>query len=87
MTEEYLKAKADKLWIYYAENIFENNGIYSYTTNLVFSFADYVENLSDKDLSDYLECTDSNMITHFRDMLNNAIDAWINDFSKTMAIM
>lgn len=87
MTEEELKAKADNLWFYYAENVFENNGCYSYTTNLVFSFADYVDNMTDIDIADYLHCSDEETITRFRNMLNHAIDIWIKDFSKTMAIM
>lgn len=87
MTEKELKEKADNLWFYYAENIFENNGNYSYSTNLVFSFADYIENISDTDFADYLQCSDINTVNQFKKMLNRAIDNWLKDNSKTLAIM
>lgn len=54
MTEEQLKNKADELWYYYEQSLFENSGNFSYKTNLVFAFADYVDCLSDDDLSDLL---------------------------------
>ncbi len=87
MTEEELKEKAEKLWIYFAENIFENKGNYSYNTNLVFSFADYIDNLSDTDIADYLQCSDIAIVIHFKKMLNHAIDVWLKDYSKTIALM
>ena len=87
MTDTNLKQKADELWYFFENNLFVNDGVYSYNTNLVFAFADYIDNLSDADLSDFLHTSDADTIQHFRQMINHAIDRWLSDFAKTVAIM
>ena len=87
MKKGYLQSKADELWYWFEDNLFKNDGIYSYNTNLVFAFADYVDGVSDDDLADFLQCRQKRTVKRFRKMLNNGIDAWLQDFAKTMAIM
>ena len=87
MTQEELREKADELWCFFEQNVFKNEGIYSYNTNLVFAFADYVDGLSDDDLSDFLNSDDVATIDNFRVMLNSGIEKWLTDFSKTFMIM
>lgn len=82
-----MKHQADKLWKYFEENIFVNNGRFSYNTNLVFAFADYIDSLSDDRLSEFLENGNAEDVKAFRQMLGQGIDRWLEQFSKTMAIM
>lgn len=87
MTEAKMKNKADKLWWYFEENLFINNGRFSYNTNLIFAFADYIDSLSDEKLSEFLDSNKPEDIKSFRKMLLCGIDRWLEQFSKTMAIM
>ena len=87
MTKTELIDKACKFMNMYEEKIFINDGNYSYTTNLILSFADYIDNISDDDLQDFLKCRDQTTISEFKKIINQAIDKWLQDFSKTMAIM
>ena len=87
MTNEELIDKADKMWNIFEEKMFNNDGCFSYTTNLVLSFADYMDNISDEDLQDFLGCDDKRTIITFKEIVNRAVDKWLQDFAKTMAIM
>lgn len=82
-----LRAKADELWFYFERNVFTNEGCFSYNTNLVFAFADYVDTVSDETLSEFLNSERRSDVRTFRKMLNRGIDRWLEQFSKTMAIM
>ena len=55
MNNNQLKQKADELWYLFENNIFDNKGNFSYNTNLVFAFADYIEELTNTDLSEFLQ--------------------------------
>lgn len=87
MKRAKLKAKADELWFYFEKNVFTNEGRFSYNTNLVFAFADYVDSASDETLSEFLNSKRRADVRAFRKMLNRGIDLWLAQFSKTMAIM
>ena len=87
MTNKELIEKADKIWNIFEKEIFINNGNFSYTTNLVLSFADYIDNISNEDLQDFLESDDEQTLISFKKIINQAIDKWLQDFSKIMAIM
>ncbi len=87
MTYEKMKEKADELWFFFEQNKFKNEGEYSYNTNLVCAFADYVDGLSDDDLGDFLEDFDEQTIKKFRSIMNGGSEKWLNDFSKTFMIM
>lgn len=87
MTYEKMKEKADELWFFFEQNKFKNEGEYSYNTNLVFAFADYVDGLSDEDLGDFLGSDDDNLIKQFRRMINDGIEEWLSAFAKTFMIM
>ncbi|MBO7556558.1 MAG: hypothetical protein J6T72_04105 [Alphaproteobacteria bacterium] len=87
MTNKELIEKAEQLWNFFEEKIFINDGNFSYSTNLVFAFADYIDNISDEDLQDFLQCDDQETLINFKKIISRAIDKWLQDFSKTMAIM
>ena len=87
MNQHQIHKKADELWHFFENNIFVNNGQYSYNTNLVFSFADYIDSLSDEDLADFLQCSQNCDVKLFRKILNDGVDKWLHDFAKTLAIM
>lgn len=87
MTDDKMKEKADELWLFFEQNVFKNDGEYSYNTNLVFAFADYVDGLSDDNLSDFLGSDDENLIIKFRQMINAGIEEWLSAFAKTFMIM
>ena len=87
MKRTKMKNKADELWFYFEKNIFVNEGRFSYNTNLVFAFADYVDSVSDDTLAEFLNTRKSSDVRNFRKMLNRGIDRWLSMFSKTMAIM
>lgn len=87
MKRTKMKNKADELWFYFEKNIFVNEGRFSYDTNLVFAFADYVDSVSDDTLAEFLNTRKSSDVRNFRKMLNRGIDRWLAMFSKTMAIM
>lgn len=55
MDNKQLKQKANELWYFFENNIFINDGKFSYNTNLVFAFADYVEELTNIDLLEFLQ--------------------------------
>ncbi|MBQ8785183.1 MAG: hypothetical protein IJZ59_03965 [Alphaproteobacteria bacterium] len=87
MNNNQLKQKADELWYLFENNIFDNKGNFSYNTNLVFAFADYIEELTNTDLSEFLQSDDEQDIVKFRKMLQEGINRWLDDFAKTFAIM
>ena len=66
MDNKQLKQKANELWYFFENNIFINDGKFSYNTNLVFAFADYVEELANIDLLEFLQSEDEQDSVKFR---------------------
>lgn len=85
--EDELCKKADELWYYFERELFTNEGRFSYDTNLVFAFSDYVNSLSNEDLCEFLDIDSHEIADKFRLLLNNGIDVWLKYFSKTMALL
>ncbi len=87
MDDKQLKQKANELWYFFENNIFINDGKFSYNTNLVFAFSDYIEELTNIDLLEFLQSEDEQDSLKFRKMLQEGINNWLDDFAKTFAIM
>ena len=85
MNKEIMHKKANELFWWFEQNRFVNLGAYPRNTNLVFAFADYIETLSDNDISEILSSTENTK--EFRDILNKGIDIWLELNSKTMTIL
>lgn len=87
MTNNELKEKADQMFWQYERDKFEYSGQYCYATELVFHFADYVEGLSDCELSDFLGEGNGAAPEDFRCIVRQGIDKWLQYNAKTMLIM
>lgn len=87
MTDNELEKKADQLFWHYERDKFEYSGQYCYDTELVFHFADYVESLSDSELSDFLGKGSCTLPEEFRRIVRQGIDQWLQYNAKTMLIM
>lgn len=77
-----LKEKLDKLFYWFEEHKFKNEGNYPRNTNLVLEFYDWTEQLTDAQLLDALdiEYTDKNFVklsNKIRSVVNNGVDAWL----------
>ena len=75
-------------WIFFdfEENIFINDGIWPRKVNLIFAFWDYIENLSDLQISDILKTNNPSNIERFRLIAKQGIEKWLNENMKTLMI-
>lgn len=80
-----LKNKAAELFTYFEFNHFNNEATHCRRMNLVLEFCDYVEQLSDWELADWLETDDITDATRFRKMINQGADIWLGDLIKTIS--
>ncbi len=87
MDNKQLKQKADEFWYFFENNIFINEGNFSYNTNLVFAFADYIEELTNNELLEFLQSEAEKDAIQFRKMLKDGVNRWLDDFAKTFVIM
>ena len=51
----------NEIFFNFEENIFVNNGVWPRKVNLIFSFLDYIEALSDAQIADILTTNDANL--------------------------
>lgn len=83
-----LKDCANKLLCRFEVERFQNSGRYSYQMNLVLAFDEYVRQMNDWDLQDYLETDDTEVVRKFRHMIDCGVDEWLSVFDvKTLALM
>jgi len=87
MTKSEFTDKADQLFWQYEREKFEYSGRYCYMTELIFRFADYVDELKDEELLEFLASEDKAKAGQFRCLLQKGIDRWLQDNAKTMLIM
>ena len=75
-------------WIFFdfEENIFINDGVWPRKVNLIFAFWDYIENLSDLQISDILKTNNPSNIERFRLIAKQGIEKWLNENMKTLMI-
>ena len=74
------------LFIDFEENIFINDGVWPRKVNLIFAFWDYVESLSDLQISDILKTNNPSNIERFRLIAKQGIENWLNENMKTLMI-
>lgn len=77
---------ANEIFWYFEENIFENCGSYPRNTNLIFAFADYMDAMSDDEITQYLKLCDSKDVACFRQIIKDGINAWLKYNVKTMIL-
>ena len=86
MNHNYIYNILNELFFNFEENIFINNGVWPRKVNLIFSFLDYIEELSDAQIADILKTNNANMIDAFRFMARQGIEKWLNENMKTLMI-
>ena len=74
------------LFVNFEENIFINEGVWPRKVNLIFAFWDYIEDMTDLQISDILKTNDPNNIDKFRLMAKQGIEKWLNENMKTLMI-
>lgn len=76
----------NEMFFYFEENIFVNSGVWPRKVNLIFSFLDYIEALSDAQIADILTTNDANLIEQFRFCAKQGVEKWLNENMKTLMI-
>ena len=76
----------NEIFFNFEENIFVNNGVWPRKVNLIFSFLDYIEALSDAQIADILTTNDANLIEQFRFTARQGVEKWLNENMKTLMI-
>lgn len=86
MTDKKIFEILNWLFLNFEENIFVNDGVWPRKVNLIFAFWDYVEDLTDLQISDILKTNSIDNINRFRDIAKQGIEKWLNDNMKTLMI-
>ena len=73
-----LKEKIDNLFSWFENNKFTNEGNYPRSTNLVFEFDEWIRELSDISLSEYLGVSLKSAV-QARKMISAGIDKWLEN--------
>ena len=76
----------NELFFYFEDNLFINDGIWPRKANLIFAFSDFIENMSDAQIADYLKTNNVALIERFRFIAKQGIEKWLNDNMKTLMI-
>ena len=79
-----IKEKLDRMFWKYAEEKFVYGGTYPYYTELVFAFADYIENLSEEEMARQVPGI---MPERIRRTVRKGTDRWLRYHAKTMFIL
>ena len=85
-SQQDLATKANQLFTYFETHKFQNKLSYCHNTNLVLEFCDYVENMADWEILDWLQSEDEADAQNFRQMINNGVDTWLGDLIKTISL-
>ena len=86
MNNENLFNILNEVFFNFEENIFVNDGVWPRKVNLIFAFLDYVESLSDAQISEILLTNDAKLIERFRFCARQGIEKWLNENMKTLMI-
>ncbi len=84
MTDERLKFILDEIFFDFEDNIFVNDGVWPRKVNLIFAFADYIEEMTDTEIAYYLETEDPKLIGKFRFVARQGIELWLKENMKTL---
>lgn len=84
MTDERLKFILDEIFFDFEDNIFVNDGVWPRKVNLIFAFADYIEEMTDTEIAYYLETEDPKLIEKFRFVARQGIELWLKENMKTL---
>ena len=86
MTDNQLHTILDKIFFRFENNIFTNTGVWPRKANLVFAFADYIEEMKDTEIAVYLNSDDAELIDRFRAAARKGIEIWLTENMKTLVI-
>lgn len=84
LNKQQLKEKASALFTYFEFSQFNNELSYSRGLNLVLEFCDYVNQLADWELADWLQSSEPQDAVDFRQLINQGADYWLGDLVKTI---
>lgn len=84
MTDEQLNALLNEIFFDFEKNHFTDEGNWPRKVNLIFAFADYIDELQDCEISQILRSNDKKLINRFRHKVKIGIDAWLKENMKTL---
>lgn len=84
MKIELMKNKIDELFWQFANEKFCPRGTYPYYTELVFTFAEYIEQLTDEEIATMFLINNTSLL---RKLVCEGTDKWLRQNAKTMMIM
>ncbi len=86
MYDDKINLLLTQLFFQFEENIFVNDGVWPRKVNLIFAFADYIENMKDAEIAYYLETENQSIINDFRLAARKGIEAWLKENMKTLMV-
>ena len=86
MNDKKILKILNEMFFYFEENIFINDGVWTRKANLIFSFSDYIENLTDAQIAEYLKTNNISYIERFRFIARQGIETWLKNNMKTLMI-
>ncbi len=84
MTDEQLTFILNTVFFDFEDNIFVNDGVWPRKVNLIFAFADYIEEMTDAEIAYYLETENPKLIEKFRLTARKGIELWLKQNMKTL---
>ena len=76
----------NELFFSFEQNEFINNGVWPRKVNLIFAFSDYIENMEDAQIAEYLKTNNTFLIERFRFIAYQGIENWLKNNMKTLMI-
>lgn len=68
----------DNLFNYFEANEFENDGEWDRSTNLVFSFSDWMKKITSEDLMEISGLTNKRKINELKKAAEKGVDLWLS---------
>ena len=84
MTKEQLHYILDALFYNFEQNIFVNDGVWPRQANLIFAFADYIDNLQEEDVLAFLPKDVQFDLESIKHAAMEGINLWLNENMKTL---
>lgn len=86
MTQDQLEYVLDALFWDFEQNKFINDGVWPYKVNLIFAFADYVDNLKIEDITPFAPENMSIDLDIIKQKAMQGINLWLEENMKTLMI-